>query len=147
MAPLPHARHLHVQSPLASSSGATTAGSAAASFAGSTRPSRFASMSLHASTLRASCTARATVAMVLSASGSICARVVPTARAQVVAPQPQRSQSRLLHQPSAPRIHVWAALPRALVHGTGALSEPEASFSSRHSQGHALSGSWLFNFH
>jgi hypothetical protein len=128
MAPPPYARRLRVQSPLASSSGATTAESAAASFAGSTRPSRSVSMSLHASIPRANCIARAIVATDLSASGSIFVRAAPTARALAAAQRPFRW--RLQHQPSARKIHALAASRRACkARGTGAPSEP-ATFVS-----------------
>jgi hypothetical protein len=87
-------------------------------------------MNLHASIPRASCIVHAIAAIAPSASGSIFARAAPTARALVEALEPQLSRSRLLHQLSAQRILVWAALLRASrALGTGALSEAEISTS------------------
>jgi hypothetical protein len=122
MAPLRYARRPRARNHSAFSSAVTTAGNAVASSAGSIRPSRCGSMSLHASTLMASCTAHVIVATALSASGNIFARAAPTARALRTA---QRlSKSRRLLRRSVLRTLAWAALPRASrVPGTGAPSE------------------------
>lgn len=117
------ARHLRARLLSASLTAVTTAENVVASSAGSTHPSRSVLTNLHASTQRANCTGLATAATAHSASGSICVRAAPTARARIAALPLFRSKP--LPCPNDQRICVWAALHKASrVPGIGAPFEP-----------------------